>query len=56
MSLTSGSLYRCINPGKAAGPMITSAPGVAGLGRSTVGSIFLLELCHMDLIGDGRMS
>jgi hypothetical protein len=33
--------------------MITSASGVAGPGRSTAGSIFVLELGHIDLIGEG---
>jgi hypothetical protein len=33
--------------------MITSAPGVAGPGRSSAGSIFLLELGHVNLIGEG---
>ena len=53
-SLPSGSRYRCMSPGKGAGPVITSASGVAGPGRSTAGSIFLLELCHVDLIGEGN--
>ena len=34
--------------------MITSASGVAGPGRSTAGSILLLQLCHVDLIGEGN--
>jgi hypothetical protein len=38
--------------GKGAGPMITAASGVAGPGRSTAASIFLLELCHLDPIGE----
>jgi hypothetical protein len=42
-----------MSPGKGAGPVITSASGVAGQGRSTAGSIFLLELGHVDLIGEG---
>jgi hypothetical protein len=42
-----------MSPGEGAGPMNTSAPGVAGPGRSTAGSIFLLELGHVDLIGEG---
>jgi hypothetical protein len=33
--------------------LITSASGVAGQGHSTAGSIFLLELGHIDLIGEG---
>jgi hypothetical protein len=42
-----------MSPGKGAGPMITSASGVAGQGRLTAGSIFLPELGHIDLIGEG---
>jgi hypothetical protein len=40
-------------PRQGGGPMITSASGVAGQGRSTAGSISLLELGHIDLIGKG---
>ena len=53
MSLPSGPRYRWMSPGKGAGPMITAASGVAVPGRSTAGSIFLLELGHIDLIGEG---
>jgi hypothetical protein len=42
-----------MSPGKGAGLMITPASGVAGSGHSTAGSIVLLELCHIDLIGEG---
>jgi hypothetical protein len=41
-----------MSPAKGAGPMIASASGVAGQGRSTAGSIFLLELGHIGLIGE----
>ena len=43
--------YRCMSPAKGAGLMITSASGVAGQGRSTAGSIVLLELGHIGLMG-----
>jgi hypothetical protein len=42
-----------MSPGQGAGPMITSASGVAGPGRSIAGSIFLLELSHIDSIVEG---
>jgi hypothetical protein len=42
-----------MSPGKGAGPRITSASGVAGPRCSTAGSIFLLELGPIDLIGQG---
>ena len=53
MSVPSGPQYRCMSPGKGAGLMITPASGVAGSGHSTAGSIVLLELSHIDLIGEG---
>src|SRR5262249_17995275 len=53
MSLPSGGRHRCMSPSEGTGPMITSASGVARPGRSTAGSIFVLELGHIDLIGEG---
>jgi hypothetical protein len=38
-----------MSPGEGTGPMIPSASGVAGPGRSPAGSIFLPELGHIDI-------